>query len=136
MLPLADAQLTAFIASFNTQALPPASEIGVARLRATASDRAATRPKGPEMLEIRELSIPPRAIAARLYRPSPGPLPVVVYLHGGGWVIGDLETHDRACRRLAAASWTAVLAVDYRRAPEHPWPAAVEDAVATLGPFS
>jgi acetyl esterase/lipase len=129
---LADEQLTAFIASLYTQALPPASEIGVARLRATARDRATTRPKGPEMHEIREMSIPPRAIAARLYRPGPGPLPVVVYLHGGGWVIGDLETHDRACRRLAAASRAAVLAVDYRRAPEDPWPAAVEDAVATL----
>ena len=129
---LADAQLTALVDSFNRQDLPPASEIGVARLRAAAEERAASRPKGPGMHEIRELSIPPHAIRARLYRPSPGPLPVVVYLHGGGWVIGDLETHDRACRRLAATSRAAVLAVDYRRAPEHPWPAAVEDAVATL----
>jgi acetyl esterase len=55
-----------------------------------------------------------------------------VYLHGGGWVIGDLETHDRACRRLAAGAGVAVLALDYRRAPEHPWPAAVDDAVAVL----
>ena len=120
LTPLADERLTAFIESFNAQALPPASEIGVARLRAAAADRAVARPKGPEMHEIRELSIPPHAVAARLYRPSAGPLPMVVYLHGGGWVIGDLETHDRACRRLAAASRAAVLAVDYRRAPEHP----------------
>lgn len=129
---LADEQLSAFVDSFNTQGLPPASEIGVARLRAAARDRAAARPKGPEMREIREVSIPPHGIGARLYRPSSGPLPVVVYLHGGGWVIGDLETHDRACRRLAAGSGAAVLSVDYRLAPEHPWPAAVEDAVATL----
>jgi acetyl esterase/lipase len=129
---LADEQLTTFIDSMNAQNLPPASEIGVARLRAAASDRAAARPKGPEMFEVRTVSIPPHGIGARLYRPSSGPLPVVVFLHGGGWVIGDLETHDRACRRLAAASRAAVLSVDYRRAPEHPWPAAVDDAVATL----
>lgn len=84
------------------------------------------------MFEVRTVSIPPHGVGARLYRPSSGPLPVVVFLHGGGWVIGDLETHDRACRRLAATSCAAVLSVDYRRAPEHPWPAAVEDAVATL----
>src|SRR5207342_1372318 len=76
--------------------------------------------------------IPPFGLPARLYRPDAGPTGIVVYLHGGGWVIGDLETHDRACRRLAAASGLAVLAVDYRRAPEHPFPAAVDDAVAAL----
>jgi acetyl esterase len=129
---LADEQLTAFIDSFNTQDLPPASEIGPAQLRAAATARAATRPKGPEMREVRDISIPPDGIGARIYRPSAGRLPVVVYLHGGGWVFGDLDTHDRACRRLAATSRTAVLSLDYRRAPEHPWPAAVDDTVATL----
>jgi acetyl esterase len=129
---LADEQLTAFVESINTNAPPPASKVGAARLRADARDRAATRPKGPEMHQVRNLSIPPHAIGARLYRPIAGPLPLVVYLHGGGWAMGDLETHDRACRRLAAVSRAAVLAVDYRLAPEHPWPAAVDDAVATL----
>jgi len=84
------------------------------------------------MHHVSDVSIPPHGIGARLYRPSSGPLPLVVYLHGGGWVIGDLETHDRACRRLAATSRAAVLSIDYRRAPEHRWPAAVEDAVAVL----
>jgi acetyl esterase len=57
---------------------------------------------------------------------------VIVYLHGGGWTIGSIETHDRACRRLADGSGCAVLSVHYRLAPEHPWPASVDDAVATV----
>jgi acetyl esterase len=57
---------------------------------------------------------------------------VIVYLHGGMWMLGDLETHDRTCRRLAAATRARVLAVDFRRAPEHRWPAAVDDALAAV----
>jgi acetyl esterase len=57
---------------------------------------------------------------------------MVVYLHGGNWVIGSIGTTDRACRRLAAASGLAVLSLGYRLAPEHPWPAAVDDAMAAL----
>jgi acetyl esterase len=56
----------------------------------------------------------------------------VVYLHGGGWTIGSLDSHDRMCRRLADGSGAAVLAIDYRLAPEHPWPASVDDTVAAL----
>src|SRR5205085_491492 len=58
--------------------------------------------------------------------------PVFVYLHGGGWSMGSLETHDRLCRRIADRSGCAVLSVDYRLAPEHPHPAAVEDTEAAL----
>ena len=68
-------------------------------------------------------------VPARLYRPSDSPgLGLLVYFHGGGWVIGDLETHDQIARRLAVASGHAVLAVAYRLAPEHPFPAGLEDA--------
>ena len=70
--------------------------------------------------------------AARLYAPSWLPLPVLLYLHGGGYVIGGLETHDSLCRQLAARACCAVVALDYRLAPEHPFPAAVEDAWAAL----
>lgn len=66
-------------------------------------------------------------VPCRLYRPSPG-APVLVFLHGGGWVVGDLDSHDAVCRLLAARSGAAVLAVGYRLAPEHPFPAALEDA--------
>jgi acetyl esterase len=68
----------------------------------------------------------------RLYRPGPGgaSMPVLVFFHGGGFVQGDLETHDAACRELAMEAGCAVISVDYRLAPEHPYPAAREDAVA------
>jgi acetyl esterase len=128
----ADQQLADFIASFNALDAPPASAVGAEQLRAETLARVATRPRGPEMDRLVDLAVPPLATAARLYRPTADATALVVYLHGGGWVIGDLETHDRACRRLAAASGVAVLAVDYRRAPEHPFPAAVDDAVAVL----
>lgn len=67
---------------------------------------------------------------ARLYAPSAEVLPVLLYLHGGGFTIGDLETHDSLCRQLALRSGAAVLALDYRLAPEHRFPAAVDDAWA------
>jgi len=72
-------------------------------------------------------------VPCRMYRPSSRTdLPVLVYLHGGGWVIGDLDTHDAPCRSLANASGCAVLSVDYRLAPEHKYPVPLEDSVAAL----
>jgi acetyl esterase len=129
---LADDELAAFLADFNGRRIPPAAELGVAAMRTAAEERATTRPKGPEMSAVRDLSVPPNGIPARLYQPTPQASALIVYLHGGGWVIGDLETHDRLCRRLAAGSGASVLALHYRRAPEHRWPAAVDDAVAAL----
>jgi acetyl esterase len=66
----------------------------------------------------------------RVYRPSSDILPALVFFHGGGWTIGDLDTHDVLCRQLAAGARCAVFSVDYRLAPENPFPAAVDDAVA------
>jgi acetyl esterase len=72
-------------------------------------------------------------VPVRLYNPRGGRgTPVTLFLHGGGWVGGSLVTHDAACRRLANRSGCAVFAVDYRLAPEHPWPAQIEDAVHAL----
>jgi acetyl esterase len=65
-------------------------------------------------------------VACRLYRPRQG-APVALYVHGGGWVLHDLETHDAFCRYLAHTTGWALLAVDYRRAPEHPYPAPLDD---------
>ncbi|HEY2661396.1 MAG TPA: alpha/beta hydrolase [Caulobacteraceae bacterium] len=73
-------------------------------------------------------------IPARLYSPEGlrRPAPALVYLHGGGWVAGSLRTHDGFCRRLASASRCKLLAVDYRLAPEHPFPAGLEDALTAI----
>src|SRR5262245_17302927 len=77
---------------------------------------------GPEIRSV--VTVDADGVPARLYRDGgPEPGPAVVYAHGGGWVMGDLDTHDGLCRHLAAASGWAVLSVDYRRAPEHPYPA-------------
>jgi acetyl esterase len=93
---------------------------------------------GAEILDLPRAPLPRvedlqvAGLPARLYAPSAGKLPVMLYLHGGGFTIGDLETHDSLCRQLALRSGCAVLALDYRLAPEHRFPAAVDDAWAAL----
>jgi len=89
----------------------------------------------PSLGVVRDFELPGPAsrIRARLYAPkSDAPLPIVVYLHGGGFVIGDLDTHDVPCRLLAELSQSAVVSVDYRLAPEACFPAAVEDSLAAF----
>jgi len=87
-----------------------------------------------ELAELRDFAAPGPAgpIRLRLYdaRGRRGPSPLLVFLHGGGWVIGDLDTHDPLCAEVARALDLPVVAVDYRLAPEHPFPAAVEDSIA------
>jgi acetyl esterase len=82
-------------------------------------------------VEDRRVPVDGGAIPVRLYRPAGAtPLPLVVYFHGGGWVIGSIETHDAVCRDLANAAGCAVASVDYRLAPEHRFPVAAEDCYA------
>jgi acetyl esterase len=82
-------------------------------------------------VENRTLPGPAGGIPVRVYRPRPdGLLPALVYFHGGGWVIGDLDTHDNVCRALANRAGCSVVSVDYRLAPEHRFPAAPEDCYA------
>ncbi|NES37406.1 alpha/beta hydrolase [Micromonospora sp. PPF5-17] len=85
-------------------------------------------------LAIRSVvSVDAGGVPARLYRDGQhDAMPVVLYAHGGGWVMGSVDTHDGLCRHLAAASGWAVLSVDYRLAPEHPYPAAVDDMARAL----
>jgi acetyl esterase len=89
--------------------------------------RAALAPQPPAIAEAR-LVVFGGKVAVRAYRPVLGQtLPALVFFHGGGWTIGDLDTHDVVCRQLAAGARCAVFSVDYRLAPEHPFPAAVDD---------
>ena len=98
--------------------------------------RLVANPEPPELLSAESLAIPaPHGrIPARIYTPkklrkADGLAPGLVFFHGGGWVIGNLETHDVVCRKLAHEGEMIVMSVDYRLAPEHRFPAAVEDAV-------
>jgi acetyl esterase len=103
----------------------------LAQLRDGARERRRTRPRGPEVAAVDDLA-GPGGVPLRRYRAGGAGLPLLVFLHGGGFVFCDLDTHDRTCRRIARACDVDVLAVDYRLAPEHPHPAALEDAVAVL----
>jgi acetyl esterase len=116
---------------------PPIETLTPADARAVyLASKAILQPDPEPVAELHDLSAPGPAgpIPLRLYRGRPlaetGAQPVVVYFHGGGWVIGDLESHDQLCRALANAVPCTVVAVDYRLAPEHKFPAAVEDAIA------
>jgi acetyl esterase len=95
--------------------------------------RTALSPEPPPLAEIRDLTAPGRngTIPLRLYRDGTNPAPRagMIYLHGGGWVIGDLDTHDVVCRQIAQRTGAIVVSVDYRMGPEHKFPAAVEDAI-------
>jgi acetyl esterase len=111
------------------------SDLSVDDARNLIIAMAAERP-GPQVAEVRHVSAPGPAgdIPIRLYRPagssSSDRLPVLVYFHGGGWVIGNLDSHDGAARWLANRAGVAVASVDYRLGPEHVFPAAVDDCWA------
>lgn len=117
--------------------VPPTHTLTPAEARAVYRDRRGfTQPAPPPVASVGELAAegPHGAIPLRLYRPlgtmADQVLPALVYYHGGGWVIGDLDTHDTLCRELANHSGCAVVSVDYRLAPEHRFPAAVDDSIA------
>jgi acetyl esterase len=101
-------------------------------LRALAAARAAIPPPPVESVEDIKVKGATGPLAARVYRVSRAKSPTVVFFHGGGWVAGDLETHDRQARLLAIETGAVVVSVDYRRPPETPFPGAFEDAFAAL----
>ena len=113
-----------------------ADEPADARARYVASN-AIYAPDTPSLAKISDFAItgPADDILVRLYNPSASDdkeLPIMVFVHGGGWVFGDLESHDHVCRALAHEAGCLVLAVDYRLAPEYPFPAGLEDCMAVL----
>ncbi|MCL8252040.1 alpha/beta hydrolase [Aeromicrobium fastidiosum] len=100
-------------------------------VRALRSDAREAALAGPRIGLDHVVDVDADGVPCRLYRPRQG-APVALYVHGGGWVLHDLETHDAFCRHLAHQTGWALLAVDYRRAPEHPYPAPLDD-VQTAG---
>jgi hypothetical protein len=117
--------------------LPPLETLSVADARAVMAAVAATRPPSPEVGEVIDAVMPGPGgdLPYRLYRPAApvdGPHPVVVYFHGGGWVLGDLDSDDPLCRDLCARSGVVVISVNYRHAPEVRFPAAARDAFAAV----
>jgi acetyl esterase len=133
-----DPQARAILDLMIERQVPPVHTLAPAEARRLYLERRVfTQPDAPAMASVQALqaSGPEGAIPCRLYKPIASadvaaPLPVLIYFHGGGWVIGDLDTHDVLCRQLSVAAGCAVVAVDYRLAPEHPFPAAPNDCVA------
>ena len=129
-----DPQARALIDLMVEKGVPPTHTLTPAQARAFYRDRRGfTQPEPPAMAEVRALRA--GGVPLRLFRPvmTDQALPVLLYLHGGGWTIGDLDTHDVLCRQLAREAGCAVVSVDYRMGPEHRFPAAVEDCVQAFG---
>jgi acetyl esterase/lipase len=115
--------------------LPRLETLSVADARAFSIAMTAERPPGPEVGEVVDATLPGAAgpLPYRLYRPaSTGPHPIIVYFHGGGWVLGSLDSDDPFCRDLCVRSSAIVVSVNYRHAPEARFPAAAEDGFAAV----
>src|SRR5689334_5779008 len=126
-------QAKAFLDMLASSGAPPLEQLPLSEARAVTPERInAGFPEEP-MAELQNRTVPGPAgpIPVRVYRPVKNEtLPVLIFFHGGGFVIGSIETHDRLCRAFANASGCAVISVDYRLAPEDKYPAAVDDAYA------
>jgi acetyl esterase len=132
-----DPDAAAVFKAFQEAGRPPYETVSAAEARELyLKGRFVTNPEPPELQSVQPLAIPSPAgsIPARLYTPKTlrkagGLAPCLVFFHGGGWVIGDLDSHDVVCRKLADEGQLIVISVDYRLAPEHKFPAAVDDAI-------
>jgi acetyl esterase len=122
-----------FLDQIAAAGMPPLGSASVPETRQAFDGIAAFGGPPPDVARVEDRRIPGPAgdIPVRIYTPkASGPLPLVAYYHGGGWVIGTLDTHDAACRHLAKQAGAIVVSVDYRLAPEHKFPAAAEDCYA------
>lgn len=130
-----DPQAQALMTLLIDKGIPPVYTQTPTEARASyRARRSLTQPEAPEVGRVQDLQFSHAgvAIAVRVYHPMGGgaALPALVYLHGGGWTIGDLDTHDVLCRSLCQQAGGVVVSVDYRLGPEHKFPAAYDDAVA------
>ncbi|MBI3375878.1 MAG: alpha/beta hydrolase [Betaproteobacteria bacterium] len=130
-------QVAAFLEVVRNSKIPPMHRVNALEARNIYRDtRGKLLPTAPPMALCEDISVPGPAgsITVRHYRPAGSAtsetLPALVFFHGGGWVIGDLDTHDVLCRELSNGARCAVFAVHYRLAPEHRFPAAVDDSIA------
>ena len=130
-------QAKALLALIEQRGLPATHTLTPVEARRMYRERRFfTQPQAPEVAQVRDASAsgPHGDIPLRIYRPlgstACATLPVLVYYHGGGWVIGDLDTHDTLCRELANSADACVVAVDYRMGPEHRFPCAINDCIA------
>jgi acetyl esterase len=128
-----DPQVRALLDEMAAQDQAPLPDMDAAQAREMMRQLATLARYPDQRAPTVDQSIPGPAgdVPIRVYAPEASePLPVVVYFHGGGWVIGDIQTHDATCQQLATSVPAAVVSVDYRLAPEHPYPAPVEDCLA------
>jgi acetyl esterase len=109
---------------------PALHTLPVEQARAQMRSALLTRGEPLALHHVEDVRVPSAhgALPLRLYRPRPGVLPIALFIHGGGWMLNDLDTHDGLCRRIAKRSGWLLASLDYRRAPEHRHPAALEDA--------
>lgn len=124
-------EIRGILEAMAAQGAPPLETLSVEEARKAAYGfmALAGEPEPVGRVENRRIPVRSGEIGVRIYTPEGnGPFPGLVYLHGGGWVICDLETHDNLCRALCRRSGAVVVAVDYRLAPEHKYPAALEDS--------
>jgi acetyl esterase len=121
-------QAKAFLAGIEASGAPPLYELTPAEARAATGMITELIGAGPDVATVEDFECPTASgtIAARRYAPEDA-AGTILWIHGGGWVICDLETHDAVCRLLAVSSRCRVVAVDYRHAPEDPFPASLED---------
>jgi len=125
-----DAEAAEVMALMRSAGVGGFAGLGLERARAVLDGNG--RLRGPEVASVVDRPLGPTGTPVRIYRPEGHGAGAVVYLHGGGWVLGSLDSHDALCRHLAAESRSTVVSVDYRLAPEHPFPAAVDDAWAVI----
>jgi acetyl esterase len=131
-----DPQVRDFLERLEAANLPPIQEQTVAEARAQMDLSTHFLGPLPKVAKVEDRTIPGPggALRARIITPDgagTGPRPILVYFHGGGWVLGSIETHEAIGRAVANASGVTVVSIDYRRAPEHRFPAAAEDAYAS-----
>jgi acetyl esterase len=133
-----DPDAAAVLAAFREAGRPPYETLSPPEAREWyLKARLVAHPEPPVMAHVHAMTVPgpAGAIPVRIYTPlqvrqADGMAPCLVFFHGGGWVIGDLDSHDVVCRTLAVEAEAMVISVDYRLAPEHKFPAAIDDAIA------